>query len=59
MENIENLKSVKSIAETYFKICLIVNGHSFHDKEHLQIFYKSLQFVCKLEIQHNDFPYFP
>ena len=59
MENIENLESVKSFAETNFKICLIINTQGFHDKEYLQIFYKSLQFVYNLKNQHNDFPYFP
>ena len=54
MENIENLESVKRIAETNFKIFWIINAKSFHNKEYLQIFYKSLQFVCKLKNQDND-----
>ena len=59
MENIENLESVKSIAETNFKMCLIINYQGFHDKAILQMLYKSLQYVNKLKIQHTDFPYFP
>ena len=59
MENIENLECVKSIAETNFKTCLIINTQGFHHKEFSQIFYRSLQFVCKLKNQPTDFPYFP
>ena len=59
MENIENPESGKSIAETYCKMCLIINTQGFHDKEFLQIFYRSLHFACKLKIQHIDFPYIP
>ena len=55
----ENLESVKSTVESNFKMCLIINIESFHDKEILQIFDKSLQLVCKLKNRHNDFPYFP
>ena len=58
MENIDNLESVKSISKTNFKICFIINAKSFHDKEYLQIIYKSVQFVCKLKNQQTDFPYF-
>ena len=48
MENIENLESAKSIAESDVKMCSIGNMHGFHDQEILQIFYRYLQFVCKL-----------
>ena len=41
VENTENLESVKSIAESNFKIRLIINIQSFHDKEILQIFHRS------------------
>ena len=51
MGNIENLESVKSIAKTNFKMYLIRNTHGFNDKEFLQIFYRFLQFVCKLKNQ--------
>ena len=46
MENIENLESVKSIAETNFKICLMINAQLFHDRvltDILRIFIVSLQ----------------
>ena len=63
MENIENLESVKSrsMIETNLKKGLIMNNQGSHDKEFLLIFYRSLQFVCKLKNQHrsNDFPHFP
>ena len=59
MGNIENLESVKSIAETNFKICFVIIAKNVRDKEYLQIIYKSVQFVSKLKNQHNDFPYFP
>ena len=59
MENMENLESVNSVAETNFKICLMINTQSFRDKEFLQIFYKSLQFACKLKNHQKDFPYIP
>ena len=42
MENIENLESVESTAETSFKMYLIISTQGFHDKEFLQIFYRSL-----------------
>ena len=52
-----NLKSVKRIAETNFELCLIdlINAINFHGKEYLQIFYISLQFVCKLRNQYIIF----
>ena len=56
MENIENLESVTSNAESNFKKCLTENIQSFHDKEILQTFYRSLQFVLKLKYQSTDFP---
>ena len=56
MENIEALDSVKNIAESNFQMCLIGSIPGFHDKDILQIFYRSLQFVCKLKYQHTDFP---
>ena len=59
VENMENLESVKNTVESNFKTCLIINIESFHDKEILQIFDKSLQLVCKLINYHNDFPDFP
>ena len=40
-------------------MCLIINIQSFHDKEILQIFYRSLQLVCKLKNHHNDFSNVP
>ena len=43
MENIENPESVKSIAETNFQICVILNSQGFHDNEILQILYRYLQ----------------
>ena len=57
MENVKNLESVKTTAETNFKVCLTKN--IFHDKEFLHMFCRSLQFVCKLKNQLTDFPYFP
>ena len=61
IEDIENVESVKTTAETIFKICLIINIESFHDKEIyiLHIFNRCLHGVCKLKNQHTDFPYFP
>ena len=44
----ENLESVKSIAESNFKMCLIGNIQGFHFKGILQIFYRSLQFFLKV-----------
>ena len=38
LENIENLESVKSIAETNFKLRLVVNTQGFHHKEFLYLF---------------------
>ena len=32
MQNIDNLESLKSTAETSFKMCLIINTQGFHDK---------------------------
>ena len=58
MVNIENLESVKSTVQSNFKICLIINIESFHNKEISQIFYKSVQLVYKLKDHHNDFPDF-
>ena len=48
-ENIENPENVKSIAETFCKMCLMINTQGFHDKEFLQIFYRFLHFACKLK----------
>ena len=49
MENIESRESVKSLAESNFKMCLIINRsiEGFYDKDILQIFSRSLQLVCK------------
>ena len=66
MENMENLESVKSIAESNFKMCLIEHIQGFHYKKISQIFYRSLQRVCKsgfpiiefmesLKSQYDDF----
>ena len=41
--NIETLESVKSMAETNFKMCLIITIQGFHDKVILQIFCRYLQ----------------
>ena len=32
MENIDNLESVKSIAQTHFKMSLIINAQGFYDE---------------------------
>ena len=53
MENIENVESVKRIVKSNLKMYLIGNIKGSHEKEILQIFYKSLQFVCKLKIQQT------
>ena len=39
-------------------MALIIVIQGFHDKEFLQIFYRSLQVVCKLINHHNGFPDF-
>ena len=55
MENMENLESVKSMAETNFQMCFMINTKGLYDMEFLQIHCRSLQLVCKLKNQHNDF----
>ena len=39
MQKKENLESVKNIAESNFKMCLLGNDQGFYDREILQIFY--------------------
>ena len=55
----ENLESVKSVTESNFKMCLVGNIQGFPGEKILQIFYRSLQFFCKLKNHDNDFPDFP
>ena len=56
---VENMESVKSIAESNFKMCLTRNIQGVNDKDILPIFYRSLQLVCKFKNYHTDFPDFP
>ena len=38
VENMANLESIKSAAESNFKMCLIINIQDFYDKDILSIF---------------------